>query len=363
MNILIISEDYPSDENRYAMSYIHSRNLIYKDHFSIMVVNFKALKNYTYEGIKVITLQNFINEIKDVISFDILISHAPNIKNHVKFIRKYKSNFNKIVFFIHGHEVLPFNKYYPKSYKYNNSIIKNGLRFFYDIYKLFTLSKIFGELSKDKMVKFIFVSSWMRVNFLKNINIDKNYIIDNSKIINNASNNIFIENNYKFREGDKLADFITIRPFDNPKYGVDLVVKFAQNNPNKTFHIYGKGDYFKFNKIPKNVTIIDSYIEQKYIPALLDKYKCALMPTRLDSQGVMVCEIATYGMPCITSDLPICLEMLNDFPNVVFISNEDWDSFFSDSVLPLKDDMKLIPDKFHNTHTVNKEIEYIKNLF
>ncbi len=49
--------------------------------------------------------------------------------------------------------------------------------------------------------------------------------------------------------------------------------------------------------------------------------RCALMPTRLDAQGVMACELASFGMPLITSDIGICRDVFSSFDNVKFIDN------------------------------------------
>ncbi|WP_200862518.1 glycosyltransferase [Photorhabdus temperata] len=154
-----------------------------------------------------------------------------------------------------------------------------------------------------------------------NINIEKN-----THIINNSSNIIFFEKSFD-EKLYKKGDFITIRPLDDSKYSVDLVVALAKNNPNYTFTIYGKGSFFKYNKKPENVIHIETFIHQKDIPDILNQYKVAVMPTRLDAQGVMMCEMATYGMPIITSDLPICKEMLSDFNSCLFIKNTDFSTY------------------------------------
>ncbi|TYS76411.1 glycosyltransferase family 4 protein [Rossellomorea aquimaris] len=351
-----MSEDYPSSNNKYAMSYVHSRNLIYKKHFNVSVLSFKSKVNYSYEGINVMSLNGFERSKKN---YNILISHAPNIKNHVKFIYKYSKLFRKIIFVIHGHEVLPLNNYYPRNYKYNRSYSKKIIRTIYDKYKIRTLSNLFNKLFEQNKVKFFFVSSWMKEHFLKNIETSLDKVDNNSEIIFNAANEAFINNKYEFDEDSYLADYISIRPLDQPKYGIDLIVKFAESHPDNTFHIYGEGSYFDYHTIPNNVKLIKKFIEQKDIPSLLNKYKCALMPTRLDSQGVMVCEIATYGMPCITSDIPICREMLNEFPNVKFIRNSEFGINNNFNELELKN-IKNLPNKFHNNKTVDIEIEKIK---
>ena len=47
------------------------------------------------------------------------------------------------------------------------------------------------------------------------------------------------------------------------------------------------------------------------------------MPTRTDAQGLMMCEMATYGMPVITTDIPVCHEVLDSFENVSMFDIND----------------------------------------
>lgn len=317
MKILVISQDYPSKEKPYAMSYVHSRNIEYcKGGHDIKVINFSATESYCHENINVFLFSNDLLEWCDVI-----LSHAPNIKNHVRVLKILKNK--KIVFFFHGHEVLYQHKDYPKPYKWKkDKISKKFFIQFYDFFKIKTLKFFLKKISNNNNVGFIFVSSWMERQFLKNIDIDIDSLGKKS-IIANACNSIFLDSGYAFDADSKLADFITIRPLDDSKYAIDLVVDAANVNPKKNFHIYGKGEYFKYNNKPPNITVIDKFINQKEIPLLLNKYRCALMPTRYDSQGVMVCEMATYGIPVITTNFEVCLEMLKDFKNVILL-NEDY---------------------------------------
>ena len=44
---------------------------------------------------------------------------------------------------------------------------------------------------------------------------------------------------------------------------------------------------------------------------------------RADAQGVMACEMATFGIPLITSNIDVCKEVFEGFENVAFIDNND----------------------------------------
>lgn len=351
--VLVLTEGYPSLENIYNMSFVHSRNIQYlKQGIEVDVISFSANENYSFENINVYTQKEKINPLH----YDAVLSHAPNIRNHFRFLVRNYCRIKKIVLFFHGHEILITERYYPTPYAWqrNASRLEAKLRKSYDHFKVLLLRNLLYR----KKVASIFVSEWMLTAGLENLKAREEHEISFS-IINNAINHAFYNKNYNFDVFNKKADFITIRPLDGRKYAVDKVVELAENNPEFTFHIYGKGEFFKYNAKPDNVTVFDMFIEQKNIPELLNHYEAAIMPTRLDAQGVMMCEMASYGIPMLISDLPVCREMLNGFSNCVFIDNESFNQIkLSDVILtPLMD--FSITKKFSPELLAKKELEFI----
>ena len=142
-----------------------------------------------------------------------------------------------------------------------------------------------------------------------------------SEVIPNPVGEEFLVNSYSPR-GSKPFDFVTIRPLDGAKYAVDQVVKYAHSHPHNRFLLIGKGQYFAHNEKPKNLVWKDCFASPDEMLEVLSKSRCALMPTRLDAQGVSMCEMASYGIPLLTSDLDVCREMLSPFPNVGFLPPE-----------------------------------------
>lgn len=361
MDFLIITEDYPNKNNKYANSYVHSRCIEYKkSQLNFKVLSFRAQTPYIYEGIDIISEDEFQKKYKNK-KINLVISHAPNIRNHLKFLMIYRKNIKKMLFFLHGHEVLKINKYYPKPYDFtkDKSIIKNLTQNFYDSFKLKVLKTFFLNNLKKNKVKFVFVSKWMKIQFLKNVQLDP-YLIDrNSYIIFNNANAVFEKKTYLKKKKTK-ADVVTIRPLDKSKYGVDLVCKIAENNPDIKFHIYGRGQYFSFHKQPKNVEVFQKFFTHEELAEELNYYKLALMPTRLDAQGVMVCEMTTYGIPVLTSDLPICKEMTNEFSNVFYFNNLLVDKVkISNVINQINLERPINKEKFSINNTVKKEIKLI----
>lgn len=345
-SILVLAQSYPCPENIYSLAFVHSRNLEYKkQNIKVTVLNFSTKEDYIYEGIKVVCPRGEL----DFSQYDTVVSHAPNLRNHILFLFKNYSKIRKIVFIFHGHEVLHVGKYYPKPYSWEKSSENSVLRWAYDSFKL----KVLKKFLNPHKVSIIYVSEWMRAEAHKCLKISS---YTKEIVVHNPINYSFYERKYNYKEQEKISDFITIRPLNGSKYAVDLVVALAKKNPDLTFDIYGKGDYFLHNELPHNVRHIDKFIPQNKIPDLLDNYKAVVMPTRLDAQGVMMCEMASYGIPTIVSDLPVCREMLDDFSNVYFIKNDD---FLNKKINMLE----LVPlDGFDQVERFNPEKLALKEL-
>lgn len=85
------------------------------------------------------------------------------------------------------------------------------------------------------------------------------------------------------------------------------------------------------------------------------------MLTRRDTQGVMSCELATYGIPLITSDIPVCHEIFDDFEHVYYLNNDlrniDLLTLCLERVAVKRNNIKYY--KFNYENTVKKEEEII----
>ena len=126
MSILVLCANYPGPKGKAALAYVKARNFDYHENGleEIVVLNFSLSKGtYIDEGFKVISLDEYRRSYSRD-DFNILISHAPNIRSHYRFLKEYQNRFKQIVFFFHGHEVLSINKEYPKPYPY---LWKRGL--------------------------------------------------------------------------------------------------------------------------------------------------------------------------------------------------------------------------------------------
>ena len=361
MRILVLCADYPNLDGGISLNYVHTRNVSYYVNWGVdvTVINFKTKQSYIKDGIKVISLKDFENTDNKI--FDILVCHASNIRNHYVFLKKYDRLFPKIVFFFHGHEVMKLTEDYPKEYSFKNG--KNLKKIILPIYDNIKF-KIWKRyiISQISRIHLIFVSEWMYDIFIKNLKIDGTILKNNMSIIYNS-----VSKNYETLKYDisakKTYDYITIRSYiDTSKYAIDLVNKFAFANPDKKFLVVGKGEFFNHFEKADNIEHIEQYMDQNQIIGLLNKSKCALMPTRCDSQGVMACEMATFGIPLVTSDIDVCRLVLKDFPNVGFINNQSDGSDLQMITRGLMPCVEHTKKRFFESQTIGKEMNLFKYL-
>ncbi len=320
MKLLVLATDYPRLDGTHKLMYIHVRDLYYAQHgMDVTVLNFASKTDYVMDRLRVITLATYQ---KENISYDILVSHAPNLRNHYRFLKKYEKKFPHIVFFFHGHEVMKRNETYP-TYKYmeKHEQLKKLERGIYDAFKLRVWRSYFAKLAYK--AHFVFVSNWMLNQFKQNVRLSEADLHNHVYIINNSIGSVFETETYD-ASCQKDFDFITIRSsLDGAKYGIDIVMNMAKNNPQSRFLLVGRGKFFDHNEKPQNVTWIDHTLNHKDMISYLNRSRCAIMMTRLDAQGVMTCELAAMGMPVITSDIDVCYEFYADLPNVRLVSNEE----------------------------------------
>ena len=360
INALVAVADYPSPDGNVSLMYVHVRNKQYiQNGINVTVLNFKTGIDYVIDNIPVITLDTYI---KNRIQYDILICHAANIRNHYHFLQKYEKRFGKIIFFFHGHEVLRVNKVYPKPYTYMaERLDKRIIRGIYDIFKLWLWRKyLTGILGKTY---FIFVSKWMLEQFLDFVKIPYERMENICSITYNCIGEVFEKAIYD-KNCVKKCDFVTIRNYmDGSKYCIDFINELAKKNPDMSFLVIGKAHFFEHYAKADNLAWIDTTMDHTQIVEILQTARCALMPTRTDAQGIMACEMASIGMPVITSDIPVCHEIFDDFENVAMIKNDDLSVDLEGICAKLE---KGLPykknEKYYNKNTSAKEIELIRRI-
>jgi len=353
MKVLVLVAAYPDNEGNTQMMYAHTRNIAYIEAgLSVDVLNFSCNRPYTIDGVSVIGMNDYLKSKNE---YELLISHAPNIRSHYRFLKKFGNRFHRFVFFFHGHEVLRCRKAYPAPYKYVKvNPISSIIQDCYDSFKLNIWHRFFVSVAGKS--DFIFVSNWMKEQFFRWTRIPEEVLETKTHITYNCVGKQFEDGVYD-ETSTKEYDFVTIRgSLDVSKYAIDVVNKLAKGTHRGKFLVIGQGDYFTYNKKADNIDWIPRSMSHMEIVSHLDRAKYALMPTKTDAQGVMMCEMAAYGIPVITSDISVCHEVFDGFSNAFFIDNDATKSLdeFLDRSVPSKKD-----DRFYQKRTVAKEISII----
>lgn len=321
--ILILTNNYPSENNLYANAFVHRRALAYKQNnieVKVFVCKKTGFSKYKYENIDVIVgdsseLYAFLkNERVDKLCIHFLSVEMINALEKIH-------QLPKIYIFVHGNEAL---FWFERLFKSSTSLIHNFLvivnNAITNTYSILRIRKFIHD--KDREIKFIAVSNWMMEKTCKNWKINsKNFYI----IPNYVDNDLF---KYKKKSTEYRLKILSIRPYSSSKYANDISINFIQELSKLEFFdklefkIVGKGNMFNYltDKVKsfKNVSIENCFLSQEDIKKYHDKYGIFLCPTRQDAQGVSMCEAISSGLvPLTLSNTAIpefvsCSEILSD---------------------------------------------------
>ncbi len=301
MKIAVISPDYPS-QNRSSYAFVHSRVKLYKQHghdvkvFILGQINEEQL----FEGIN-IKRSSKNNFIKDINTYhpDVLAIHYPIYKN-IPFLQKL--NFAKCCW-IHGHEIL-FSFNLRKSKNILEFIKKRIVVIPRTIYQILKVRKFL-----DHVEFCVFVSKWMREKAEQSTY--KKF--SNAVIIPNPVDT----NLFTYRTPENIKRSISVRSFANNKYGLDIAIKAFSRVKNIKLYIFGSGRlYSKFEhliqKTKSNTEIKDVVLSHKELSKLYHNYGFFVAPSRVEAQGVAMCEAMACGLPVVAANVGGIPEFVRD---------------------------------------------------
>lgn len=316
MKLLIIScYGYPSELNLYNSGFVHSRALAYQKaghQVKVFVpdTGVEAAFTYQFEGIEVLTgTTGDLEKEISVFSPDRLLIHFIN-RHIMKFL--YRNQFSvPSVIWVHGYEALAWYRIFFE-YKSLKQFAKLALA---NSRQLFYLHQFISRSSKGRIL-FVFVSKWMH----RVASQDTLQTIDHYRIIPNPiDSNLF---SYQAKTAEARKHILLVRPFSTGKYANDLAIKailtLAQEPcfQDLNFTIVGKGDHFSDLTAPlrkhKNVTLINRFYTQSEMAAAHKTHGILLCPTRMDAQGVSMCEGMMSGLVPITSNNTAIPEFVAD---------------------------------------------------
>lgn len=317
---LILTNVYPEKNNLYRNMFVHRRAELYEQHnlnvdvFRLNVKE-KALGYYHFENISVLTggqkeLTNVLNGKK----YKKILIHFVN-PHMMEAIEASHVKQTPILVWIHGVET---EKWYRRWFNFTNdsSSLEKALASIKENKKRTDFMKSIYE-STTLNIKFIFVSKWFKEAVAES---DTNALVKNYSIIHNVVDDQLF--NYVKKDSEQRKKILSIRPFASHKYANDLSVKAILSLSTKPyfdeleFNIYGQGALFDEILEPvrsfSNVHIHNYFLPQGEIANIHKEHGLFLCPTRLDAQGVSMCESMSSGLIPITNGVTAIPEFVND---------------------------------------------------
>lgn len=306
IRLLVISADYPGPDLLYGDTFVHSRVKRYQSSCDVAVIGFNphVVKDriFEYEGISVcITRDQSVFEQK-VIEYnpDVIAAHLiqHTIANVVLSFQK------PFVIFVHGFEALSWKRRLMNYTKIGD--LPYLWKYIHENRKQLKGLAKFAEKARGRSdVHFVFVSNWLK----KAAQHDLRIRFENSHVIPNGIDTSLFAFHHKPQ--DHRKKILVLRSFKARNYANDLTIDAIKLLSQKNFFkdlefcIYGEGYLFQSLtdqvKHFSNVTLRNSFVENKSIPAIHQNFGIFLCPSRLDTQGVSMCEAMASGLVPITS--------------------------------------------------------------
>ena len=309
MKALVVSADYPSPEFIYGDVFVHTRLKQYKlNGIEVAVIGYnEALfvdRNFFYEGIPV-QIVNDIERFYDLTKAynpDVIIGH---LIRHL-YIDFFISLEKPLVIFIHGFEATSWKR---RLMNYNSvGAIRYLIPYIWtNTQQLRKMRALVNHASHVSNIKFVFVSSWLKLAVSNDLRTDsKNVYV----IPNGIDTDLFA---YRKKNGDHRKKVLLIRSFKARNYANDIAIEVIlllskeRFFDDLEFSIYGEGYLFKqltdSIKHFKNVKLYNFFVENKDIPAIHQDHGIFLCASRMDTQGVSMCEAMSSGLVPISSPI------------------------------------------------------------
>jgi N-acetyl sugar amidotransferase len=308
MRIIVVSSDYPGPDLIYGDQFVHARVKRYKKYCDAKVFGYNAGlttdRVFEYEGVSAYITSNIELFKTKVNEFDPDLIACHFVQQDL--IETLLSIKKPIAVFVHGYEALSWKR------RLMNYRAPGDLRYLLAYYKmnvkqLREMKKLGQRSNQTDSIHFVFISNWLK----QAVESDWNMALKNSHVIPNGIDTELFRFNDKRPELRKKI--LLLRSFKAWNYANDIAIDTILLLSKKEFFndleftIYGEG--FLFARLTKkvshfsNVTLNNFFVENKTIPAIHEQHGLFLCPTRLDTQGVSMCEAMASGLIPLTSPI------------------------------------------------------------
>ncbi|MDF1562240.1 MAG: glycosyltransferase family 4 protein [Deltaproteobacteria bacterium] len=303
MRIALISPGYPSEEKPYNYAFVHARARLYGDRGQ--EVGAFALgedATYTLDGIPVstgrrATLQRALRDFHP----EVLALHAPNFRT----IPVARSIDRPMVSWIHGHEAMIS----LRSVSFGRTRRERAMKWVKLVPRLsLQLGTVRRFLPTQHRV--VFVSRWMQE--VAERHTLRRY--SNAEVIPNpVDTDLFA---YRL-DAARRTRGVTTRSLNSTKYGIDLAIRAFAGLEEASLDIYGQGAMAaEFQALLRstgaNASLITRGHPHREMPELFSRYGFFVAPSRVEAQGVAMCEAMACGLPVVATRVGGIPEFVDD---------------------------------------------------
>ena len=302
MKLAIITSRYPSDNDLYAHTFVHARSLFFEQAGTSVTVFVPAKKasHYQYQGVDVIKMD--AREIaKAMDDYDVVYFHLLNIypqpwKSGASVYKKVIKKHIPSAFYIHGSEV---QTYFSRRFDSHFSL-REMAKYLYKDWYFIPQMKGFVKALIQQNCQFITPSKWMEKEAQDQLKLPQLRAL----VIANGINTTL----FSPKQPVDNKKLLCIRPLSTNKYAVDVAIKAMLHLPAFSLDIYGNGPKKQeFMSLVQTLGVGDrvrfksEFIPHDDMPAVMAQYSYFMSPTRMDAQGVTMCEAIACGMIVVSS--------------------------------------------------------------
>lgn len=368
MRIIVMTSRYPSKDSPYSHMFVHTRNKEYlsQGHQILVLVPAKKHEHYQIEGVKVV--------LDNVESLSRHLANADRVMIHLlyhRFDRETDADtlYKRVLaerlptmFFLHGVETQTI--WNSRREDINWTSPATIARWLYrDFYLIKRMRQTLIMFSEDAVpCKFITPSKWMLKEAVRHTKVK----LDHKSLV--IPNGIDTEH-FKFKQQwQHREQLLSIRPLAyRGKYAVDLLLEvMSLRKENESLTLYGKGEDEALINEVANASIHSAHFQLNAeflnhfeIPAIHANHGVYLAVTRMDAQGVSMCEAMASGLPTISFNTCAIPEFIKH-QNTGFLAEAYDTTQFSNYIDELVENRRLFESVAENARAAMEEIDIRK---